>query len=170
MSWKHVAPLTLLILVGCALQQSHAAGLLKCNGPNVDIRKPEYNISSTIRNTTIGAFGDLEIRVNVMVAAVGIYRSENGASSLRAGMTFKMIYKDGTRECGAMTSGGSSITAVPIDDTQRDGQTLEVEDTSVYIQQFRPIGMGGIHGTYQICYDYFSNCELTTTQCTAHVW
>jgi hypothetical protein len=38
------------------------------------------------------------------------------------------------------------------------------------MQQFRPAGMGEIHGTYQICYDYYSNGERAATKSTAQVW
>lgn len=41
---------------------------------------------------------------------------------------------------------------------------MEVENTSLYIQQFqRP--QGNVAGWYRVCFDYYSNGQLTTTEC-----
>ena len=81
-----------------------------------------------------------------------------------------MIYKNRTRECGIVTGAVNSYGTVPLDGTQRDGSSFVVEESSWYLRQFRPTGAYAMHGTYQICYDYYSNGELTDTQCTVQVW
>lgn len=61
-------------------------------------------------------------------------------------------------------NGRSSGTGL---ETAPPGEGLAVENTNMYIRQFQ---RNGTNGFYQVCYDYYSNGELTETQCSVQPW
>lgn len=151
---------------------SHSAlAVMNCNGPAIDARLPPYSGLSAVANQNIGAFDEDVLRGNVMTAVIGAYRGLHGPTSMDPGKTFKMIYKDASKECGVVVNRVGSLGAIPVPDTQRPAPgngPIDVENTRIYLQQFNRINQ--LHGSYQVCYDYYSDGVLTATQCTVQTW
>lgn len=156
----------LLLCVGFMAFSSPASAVLKCGtaGIKIDARNFPYSAVSAVQKQDVGITDDWSLRAEVMTGVAGAYRLQFG--SLGPGSMFKMIYKDGTRECAAVGSTTASLGTVPVPGTASNGPNavLEVENTSLYIQQFqRP--QTGVAGWYRVCFDYYSNGQLTTTEC-----
>lgn len=162
----------LLALLFIALASPSALATLNCNGPSINVNQAPYNVLPAVQNQNVGAYDEDVLRTNVMTAVVARYRIEHGPRSIDPGKTFKITYKDRTKECGVVTGLTGSVAAVPIPGTRRDapGDGMAVENTSVYLRQFNQNQANQLHGTYQVCYDYYSNGELTATQCSVQVW
>jgi len=142
-----------------------AAGF-KCGvGLKIDARNAVYSHLPAVNGQDVGINDIIDLRGEVMTAVAGEYRFTR-PGSLPAGSLFKMIYKDGSRECAVVATTSGSVGVVPVPDTARPnpGGTLEVENTALYIQQFlRPSPT--VSGWYRVCYDYYSNGEVTATEC-----
>lgn len=138
----------------------------KCGaGVRIDVRNPPYSTLQAVANqyVTINDMG--ELRGEVMTAVAGAYRFGR-PGSLPSGSVFKVIYRDGSRECAFVATTIGSAGAFPIPGTSRSnpGGVREVENTSIYVQQFlRPSPT--VSGWYRVCFDYYSNDELTATEC-----
>lgn len=145
---------------------SNAHAILKCGtGIKMDVRNLPYSILPSVANQDVGITDDIDVRNGVLSAVAGAYRATH-PGSLPPGAMFKVIYKDGSRECGAVASTTGSLGAVAVPNTAVNGPNgvLEVEKTNIYIQQFLRPSMT-VAGWYQVCYDYYSNGELTESEC-----
>lgn len=154
----------------CALvlvfsSNAHAAGF-KCGaGLKIDARTAAYSHLPAVNGQHVGIGDITDLRGEVMAAVAGQYRSTR-PGVLPAGSLFKMIYRDGSRECAIVATTSGSVGVVPVPGTARQnpGGTLEVENTALYIQQFlRPSPT--VSGWYRVCYDYYSNDDVTATEC-----
>lgn len=155
----------LLLLSGVFCQQAQA--VLNCGGPTIDVREKPYKDIQSVIEQSVGISDEQAVRASQLHAVAGAYREKYGWQTLGNGSSFKMIYKNGTRECAVVVNKLNSYGTVPIDGTQSDGMTFNVESSRWFIRQF---STSGFHGTYRICYDYYSNGEWTATQCTVKVW
>jgi hypothetical protein len=145
---------------------AQAAGF-KCGaGIKIDARNAPYSTLTAVNGQHVGINDILELRSEVMTAVAGEYRFRRPPGALPAGSLFKMIYRDGSRECAVVATTSSSLGAVPVPNTARPnpGGTLEVESTALYIQQFQRPGPN-VSGWYRVCYDYYSDGEVTATEC-----
>lgn len=77
-----------------------------------------YSNSAPVVNATVHSM--TEVRVAALSAAAGVYRSTHGVMSLNPGSTFTLIYVDGSRERGMVTSLSSQVGAAPIPGTQQE--------------------------------------------------
>lgn len=153
-----------------AVSSPAAVASLNCGGPALNTNQPPYSLLPEVLNSLTTIHDEEAVRSDLMTRLVGAYRAKNGITSLPAGSSVRVIYEDQTRECGLVVTPIGSMGVVPVPGSSREGPgggTGGVENTNMYIRQFQ---RNGLHGSYQVCYDYYSNGELTETQCSVQTW
>lgn len=147
-----------------------ASGLDCGSGPTLNVNQLPYSGINDIANSYYTIEDSDWDRAALMTRLVAIYRSTYGVTTLPPGAMVKVVFHDRSRECGVVVSRAGTIQAKPVPGTSRTapgGGAGGVENTNFYLQQFQG---NGDHGYYQICYDYYSNGELTETQCSVQAW
>jgi hypothetical protein len=142
---------------------------LNCGGPTLNANLAPYNTLHTVTSQNVGIDDEDAVRIGQMTAMAGEYRSKNGPGTLGPGKPFGVIYENRSKECGIVITTTGSTGAVPVPGSKRapPREGLAVENTNMYIRQFQ---RNGTNGFYQVCYDYYSNGELTETQCSVQPW
>jgi hypothetical protein len=159
----------LLIGVGLSLVAPPAAARLGCHlGPKIDFRDPLYSLLPNVQTqNNVGAYDEESLRTGLMTRLTAAYRLNHGSNALPVGSTFKMVYKDGTRECGRIETHFGTPQARPVENSQRPyAGPGEVEETSSYMNLFnrnRPQV-----GFYTVCWDYYTNGVRTDSECEYH--
>jgi hypothetical protein len=154
--------------VGIGVLSAPAHGRITCLGPKINFGQLPYSALPELNNlSNIGAYDEDVLRTRLMTGLTAAYRGIHGLSTLPVGSTFKMVYKDGSRECGRVDSRMGSVQAMPVENSQRPyAGPGEVEETSSYLNLFnrnRPQS-----GFYQVCWDYYTNGVLTDSECEIH--
>lgn len=166
---KHKLSWIAILLIAMGGLSAPASALLKCGGPTIRASDSPFNTSPGIVNQDVGITDEELVRIGLLTEIAGLYRSTYGQSKLPVGSTFKMVYKDNSRECATVVSKLASPGVFPVAGSQRSGGgPLEVEGTSLYIQMFN-LNKPEV-GWYTVCYDYYSNGTLTATECSVHPW
>lgn len=156
----------LLAMSGISTQ---ASALLKCGGPTIKANNFPMNTWPAVVNSDVGITDEEFVRVGFLTQIAASYRLEFEAGQLPLNSTFKMVYENGSRECARVVSKHSSAGVFPVAGSQKPSAgPLEVESTSLYLQLFNVNKPET--GWYTVCYDYYSDGELTETQCTVHPW
>ncbi|MDC8013898.1 hypothetical protein [Tahibacter soli] len=155
-----------------AVASPMALAQLNCGGPTLNTNQPPYSQLETVRNSFVTIEDEEAVRSGLITALVGAYRSipGNGTFSLPPGSPVRVVYEDRSKECGIVISQTGSMSAVPVPGSRREapgGGAGGGENTNMYIRQFQ---RNGVNGFYQVCYDYYSNGELTETQCSVQTW
>ena len=159
---------TTTILLAWLAFASSAQALKHCpSATTLDTRILPYSTPSAVSGQYVTVDDDQDIRQSVMTSVIGTHRSTHGLFTLPPGSMFKIIYRDGSRECGAVISSNSSVMGDPIPDTaRRPSDPIIVEDTKIYIQKYqfeRPAGSP--QAWFNVCYDYYTNGVLTDSEC-----
>ncbi|MBN8738402.1 MAG: hypothetical protein J0H86_02755 [Xanthomonadaceae bacterium] len=166
---KHKPSWIAILLIATSVFSAPASALLKCGGPTIRASDAPFSTSPGIVNQDVSIADDEFVRVGLLTEMAGLYRSTYGLSKLPVGSTFKMVYKDNSRECATVISKLASPGVFPVAGSQRvGGGPMEVENTSLYIKMFN-LNKPEV-GWYTVCYDYYSNGSLTATECTVHPW
>jgi hypothetical protein len=161
----HMLAAAIGVLLSMASGYAHAK--LDCRGPAIKANLAPYSSLPAITNQDVGITDDEIVRSSVMTAVAGAYRVHNGVGTLPIGSTFKMVYKDGTRECGHVISRTGSIQVNPVPNSQREyAGPGEVEGTSWYINLFNRNQPQT--GFFTVCWDYYTNGVRTDTECEVH--
>lgn len=157
----------LLSAVSPAAVLAGPAGL-KCGTTTIDVRQAPYSTTPGIQGSNVNVYSAENDRIALDSAMAAKYRTINGAGTLGENAIFRAIYKNGSRECVGITSASSSSGARPIPGFQRDLSDPVIVEDSITLNYFR---VNYPHpGWYRICYDYFSNGQLTQSECVARSW
>lgn len=140
---------------------------LKCGATTIDVRQAPYSTTPGIQGSNVNVYSNENDRIALDSAMAAKYRAINGAGTLAENAIFRAIYKNGSRECVGITSTGSS-GARPIPGFQRDLNDPVIVEDSITLNYFR---VNYPHpGWYRICYDYFTDGQLTMSECVARSW
>ncbi len=136
-----------------------------CGGPTLNSNNLPYSQLDSVKNQWISISDEPELRASQMSAMVGAYRSTHGVTSMPTLSTFKIIYKDGTFECGIVNSAYSPFQAQPLPNTQREADSVGAEPSAIYVNGGKAPTDSVTTGFVGRCYDYYSDGRYTGTFC-----